>query len=759
MLGFVAVVAGSASCQAGPVQGQTALPIRTLLTAPRLAPGMAPAASPNGEWVAYTVVQRGPHDGVQSGGVPPYGIGGDIWISRLADGFTRRVTHGGASHWGPGWSPTGRYLAFLSDRGDAGPRGSIHLWLWDSGTRQLRRATEAPVMDPWGRLGRLEWLADDRTVVVKMPTDARDDTPAQPDSGVTVELFGGDAPDGVDRAAPNDLSSLSGDLALVNVEDGSINPIVKGLQICSYALSPDRRLLAYAVATRYERPGSYQILVDIFVYDIRSRTTRRLVRAAPLVYAFPNYPVFAWSPDSRAVAYRTDGPAGTSDEVYVVRLDGTPVRVAGNRVLEEPLHAGRPLWDAAGRRVFFIRDGALWQTGSNGGGERRLAALPDRSLRMVEEGSGALWSPDRGRSSVLITGSNSTKRMGFARVDLETGEIVQLVQESKWYDTTRADPMVVTRGGDALLYVAESHQRPAELWLFQGVGQRRSRQITHIAPDLGKFTAAKARIIEWESVDGDTLRGALIVPAEHQAGTRLPTIVKLYGGTSLSDDLHRFGFAFDPVESLHLFTSRGYAVLLADSRLRVGTPMLDLLKTVMPGVDRAVALGIADPNRLVVTGHSYGGYSALALLVQTRRFRAAVVRAGIGDLLGAYGQLGPEGTNYTLTWAEQGQGRMGGTPWEVRPRYIENSPVFYLDRVTAPILLIHGGSDRNIQAFLADQVFSGLRRLGKRVEYARYRGEGHWEATWSLSNQIDYLQRVIRWLERHLRPAAPASVQ
>ena len=400
---FAVMLQPAALAQSGRV-----LPIRTLLAGPRLGPGTAQAVSPNGKWVAYTVVHGRPDGGAAPSAVPWYGFGGEVWITRVADGLTRRVAQAGASHWLPSWSPNGRYLAFLSDRGHAGQNGAIRLWLWDSASQTIRQASIAPLMDPWGRLGRLEWLADGRTVVVKMQAAGYVDEPEVADSGVTVELFEGETRGEIVRAGPNTLSHLSGDLAVLNVEDGTFIRIARGLQLCSYALSPDRRMLAYAVATGYDRPGSYQILVDLFVTDLLTRTTRRLIAAAPLVYAFPNYPVFAWSPDSRAIAYRTDGPSGTKDEVYVVRVDGgAPVRIAGNHVLEEPLLAGRPLWDRAGQRLFFVREGALWQAASDGRTpSRQLASLPGRSLRMVEHGSGALWSPDQGRSSVVITGDH-----------------------------------------------------------------------------------------------------------------------------------------------------------------------------------------------------------------------------------------------------------------------------------------------------------------------------------------------------------------
>src|SRR5712692_9678839 len=101
-------------------------------------------------------------------------------------------------------------------------------------------------------------------------------------------------------------------------------------------------------------------------------------------------------------------------------------------------------------------------------------------------------------------------------------------------------------------------------------------------------------------------------------------------------------------------------------------------------------MGIADPNQLGIMGHSYGGYSTLALIVQTNRFKAALAADGMGDLISAYGQMSPEGTTYGIGVIEAGQGLMGGTPWQFRDRYIENSPSFYLDRVETPLMIVHG---------------------------------------------------------------------
>jgi dipeptidyl aminopeptidase/acylaminoacyl peptidase len=199
-----------------------------------------------------------------------------------------------------------------------------------------------------------------------------------------------------------------------------------------------------------------------------------------------------------------------------------------------------------------------------------------------------------------------------------------------------------------------------------------------------------------------------------------------------------------------MLATRGYAVLLPDAPQHPGTPMLDLAKTILPGVDKVISMGIADSSRLGVMGHSYGGYSVLSLIVQTARFKAALEADGMGDLISSYGQMQRDGTASQTAFTELGQGLMGGAPWQFRERYIENSPFYYLERVETPLLIVHGSEDKAVAPFLGDQIFVALRRLGKDVEYAKYEGEDHSPLFWSYSNQIDLSKRVIDWFGRYL---------
>ncbi|HEX5602211.1 MAG TPA: prolyl oligopeptidase family serine peptidase, partial [Pyrinomonadaceae bacterium] len=196
-------------------------------------------------------------------------------------------------------------------------------------------------------------------------------------------------------------------------------------------------------------------------------------------------------------------------------------------------------------------------------------------------------------------------------------------------------------------------------------------------------------------------------------------------------------------------SSRGYAVLLPDTPLAVGTPVQDLAKTVLPAVDKAIEMGVADPDRLGVMGTSYGGYSTLALIVQTTRFKAAMMDVGFGNLTSHYGVMLKNGMPFGVAWAEEGQGRMGGPPWQFPERYIQNSPAFFLNKIETPLLISHGAMD--VSPYHADEIFVGLRRLGKKVAYVRYENEGH--GIEYPSNRIDHWNRIFKWFETHLRSA------
>jgi len=411
-----------------------------------------------------------------------------------------------------------------------------------------------------------------------------------------------------------------------------------------------------------------------------------------------------------------------------------------------------PLWDAEGRHVFFIHEDAIWKTSPDQETATRLTEISQHRLFEVLSRKGVLFSPGGEQALIVLTYDNELKQSGFYRVDLQTGGSVKLRQGNQWYFTySRQDNVSVSPDGKLVAFFLGDAQHNQELWLA-GADLANAHRLTHINPQLDKYQMGTARLVEWRSLDGQQLHGALLLPAGYTEGKSYPLIVCVYGGEFLSNNLVQFGLgSCGGVMNMQLFATRGYVVLLPDAPQRLGTPMADLAKTVLPGVDKIVEMGIADPTRLGVMGHSYGGYSSLSLMVQTTRFKAGVMSDGYGDIMAHYGEMGKDGSTYAVAIAEQGQELMGGTPWQFRERYIENSPVFYLDRVETPLLIVHGAEDTAVHAFLADEVFVGLRRLGKEVTYAKYEKESHSPLNWSYANQLDFCNRVISWFEVHLK--------
>jgi dipeptidyl aminopeptidase/acylaminoacyl peptidase len=199
---------------------------------------------------------------------------------------------------------------------------------------------------------------------------------------------------------------------------------------------------------------------------------------------------------------------------------------------------------------------------------------------------------------------------------------------------------------------------------------------------------------------------------------------------------------------MQILASRGFAVLYPNIPIHRErhSPMQDVYEAVIPGIDRVVELGIADSGKVAVMGQSFGGYNTIGLITQTNRFAAAVATSpGSPNLFESYATF-KDGVSMNIGYYEGAQGDMGCHPWECRDRYLENSPFFFLDRVTTP-LLMERGTDDEISA-QNGEIFVGLRRLGKEVISLEYANEGH--VLENPANIIDFWQRTLEFLDTHL---------
>lgn len=710
-------------------------------------PGRTPIQlSPDGERVAYTVEYAQRTTGSTSALIGDSAAAlTEVRITDTRTGETVRVIDARASSWGPAWSPDGSRLAFYSNR-----TGPPRLWVWDRGAGGAREISDAIVWSEWTR-NRPRWTPDGGSLVVKIVPEGRSfaemrrlasDTPVEPDSNPadgTVRVF---------RSKPNGGGSAAdvpewlrwrygGDLAVIDLESGAVRRLASAQVPVWWDVSRDGSWLAFV---RFADPRHLAEGFRLGVVNLSDGAVRDL----PGVIRQTWGEAVSWSPRGNRLAYITPGE-GDEGGLFIADPERGARRRLGDARSGWAESFRGPLWSADGGELYFTGGNALWSVDAESGDATAVARLPGRDVltALARREDHTIWSPD-GRSALVRVRDPKTREMGFIRIDLSSGAVVERMQEEGVFSGS-VNTDVARDGSVAVVLYSDTRHAP-DLWSL-GADLQRIRRLTQFNPPFQPDRLGESRRVEWTTEAGEELAGTLLLPPAYEAGIRVPLIVEVYGGNRGSREIHRFD------RHRQLLASRGYAVLVPDAPLSTGTPLRDHARTILPGVDRVVELGIADPERLGVTGHSYGGYGTLALLVQTDRFGAAVASAGHGNMVGMFADLDPDGTGSTV-WAERGQGRMGGTPWEVRERYIENSPFFFLDRVETPLLLLHGAEDRNTPVYLAGQLFAGLRRLGRNVVLARYEGESHWPGSWSAANQIDYWRRLVDWFDEQLSSAS-----
>ena len=436
-----------------------------------------------------------------------------------------------------------------------------------------------------------------------------------------------------------------------------------------------------------------------------------------------------------------------------------------------------------------------------------LAAAP-QALVAASRGSVAyaigehdIWSVDirSGRTTALLPHrlNNSPVRIVWAPStgSLHARDVVVA------YRTGTGDTLYVARlAGDSLKLERVGALRTG--WSVDGyipgsraaIIEQRNRAIAIVSPSgehellsvnawVPQLAQPRKMLIRYRSESGDSLDAVVVLPTPYSPGRRYPAVTWVYAGQVYSDTA---GPQANPLSAgslnLTLLAARGYVVLFPSMPLRPGQskgsvgPQLmngtlpsggsdvlpQLTDGVLPAVDRLVALGIADPDRVAVMGQSFGGYSTLGLVTQTKRFRTAIALAVISDFLSQYGTLRPwdryrdnaQVNLANLKMAEAGQFRLGASPWTNLWRYLVNSPVLYANRVETPVMIMQGDLDP-LGPEQAEEFFTALYRLGKRARLVRYVGEEH--VIQSPGNVRDMWARIEEWLSETM-PAATAEV-
>lgn len=576
----------------------------------------------------------------------------------------------------PEWSPDGRWIAFAADRSGRGQGHTLWIIPADGGKPQ-------PIEVGGTEVTTLKWSPDGSRIAFTMPTPptpVQAQASAHPDAPKVVDADKREVRLWVIRVARD--GSADGGATALSPESLSVRTDVDFGAPFDWA--PDGNTIAFSTGRDWWGKWSE---TGISVVDTRSGKTRSLVPAGAMAPAF--------SPDGRAIAYLgSAGPyAAHNLDVHTIELASGRARKLAQTFDHHPTLVG---WSANGRRIYVLEARKT---------VTRIIALP------VDGGPAADVDPgDAVLGSVAVDPSRTL--LGFTRQTLR-------------------EPM------EACLSPVASFA-PAK--------------VSRVNAALPPHPLPRTEVTRWQSADGTEIEGLLTYPIAHDPNRRYPTVIAVRSGgvafrqTFVANPFQDELVDYYPVTEL---AARGFAVLQCNSRggtlpgygpaaaLPFTKPKEKGQPDVLAGVDHLVRIGVADGDRLGLTGLSNGGLVTAWIITQTRRFKAAIIDAGLPDLAGLTGQH---------AWISHD---LAAEPWENLQPYREHAPLLHIGGVATPTLILHGDRDQVVPLSQGYSWYRTLQRRGVPTEMVVYPGEGH--PVTAPKHLIDIGRRHVEWMTKHLR--------
>jgi hypothetical protein len=273
-------------------------------------------------------------------------------------------------------------------------------------------------------------------------------------------------------------------------------------------------------------------------------------------------------------------------------------------------------------------------------------------------------------------------------------------------------------------------------------------KISDANPWQKEYNWGTAELVTWTSSDGVPLQGILFKPENFDSTKKYPMISYFY--EDLSDNLHSYAppNGRNVINPTH-YVSNGYLVFEPDIHYEVGYPGPSAVKSIIPGVQKLLERGYVDPKALGLQGQSWGGYQALYIITQSQMFAAAMAGAPVVNMFSAYGGIRWGSGLARAFQYEKTQSRIGKSIWDSPNQYMENSPLFWLPRVTTPLFIMGNDADDAVPWYQSIETFVAMRRLGKEVYFINYNNDVHNPA--SRANQKDVARRMEQFFDTKLK--------
>ncbi len=402
-------------------------------------------------------------------------------------------------------------------------------------------------------------------------------------------------------------------------------------------------------------------------------------------------------------------------------------------------------WGKGDRFVLIYDKYDIWRFATDSGeveciteGKGRKEGMTFRMVRLDQD------KPYFEDSETLLLSAyhNRLKHYGFYSCEMGRNSPTKLLEENKKFDF-----LAKAGNTDMLMYTRESFEEFPDIWVADSKFSS-PKKISDVNPQISGFAWGQPELVEWYSLDGIPLQGVLIRPADYVAGKRYPVIVYFY--RIFSNRMYEFNqMVVNHRPNFPFYTSNGYAVFLPDVRFDIGRPGYSATKCLVPGVQKLIDMGIADPEGIGLHGHSWSGYQTAFVITQTNIFSAAVAGAPVSNMTSAYSGIRWESGLARQMQYEKQQSRIGGSLWEYPERFIENSPVFFADRIQTPLLIQFGDQDGAVPWYQGIELYLSMRRLEKDCIFLQYRGEPHHLRKYP--NKLDYSIKMKEYFDHYLK--------
>ena len=351
---------------------------------------------------------------------------------------------------------------------------------------------------------------------------------------------------------------------------------------------------------------------------------------------------------------------------------------------------------------------------------------------------------DLGKPQLLKGFNETTKGYGFynARLSAPAAPKTLLAGNYMLRSINKA------KNTDDVIYTMETFQQYPDIH-YSTLAFKKSVQLTHGDKQQEGFIWGTAELVSWISLDGRPLEGVVYKPANFDPNKKYPMMVNFYERNSETLYNYRMPEPHRSTIDYHLYNSNEYVIFNPDIRYVDGYPGESCYNCLMPGITMMIAKGYINEKGIGAQGHSWGGYQVAYLATRTNLFSAIESGAPVVNMFSAYGGIRWGSGMARPFQYEHTQSRLGATPWSSPLRYLENSPLFTMDKVQTPILIMHNDADGHVPWYQGIEYFVAMKRLGKPCWLLNYTGEPHWPM--HMANRIDFQRRMFQFFNHYLK--------